>query len=163
MSASPGSFVYFAGPLFTHAEQRWNASLAAALETFGHRVLLPQRLVADLIEPERPLPTAAMFELLVDRIREADAVVAVLDGADPDSGTCFECGAAFAWGTPIVGLRTDLRRGGDHPDRDVNLMLAHGCAALVKLLPDDKPDLTGLAQRISSALTSLSSLSRIDR
>tara|TARA_B100000029_G_scaffold11597_1_gene12346 strand:- start:274 stop:744 length:471 start_codon:yes stop_codon:yes gene_type:complete len=152
MSASPGPLVYFAGPLFTHAEQRWNASLAAELDALGYRVLLPQRLVADLIEPGRPLPTEAMFQLLVERIREAAAVVAVLDGADPDSGTCFECGAAFAWGTPVVGLRTDLRRGGDHPERDVNLMLAHGCATLLNLPPDAEPDVAAVARRLAAAL-----------
>ncbi len=152
MAASSAPLVYFAGPLFTHAEQQWNATLAAVLETLGYRVLLPQRLVADLLEPGQPLPTEAMFELLVGRIREADAVVAILDGADPDSGTSFECGVAFALGTPVVGVRTDLRRGGDHPERDVNLMLAHGCVALVKLSPGVEPDVADLAQRLSAAL-----------
>ena len=148
--------LYLAGPLFTQAERRWNAGLAAALETLGHRVLLPQRLADESIEPGQPLPTAEIFGLLVDRIRETDVIVAVLDGADADSGTSFECGVAWAWGRPVVGLRTDLRRGGDHADRDVNLMLAHGCATLVKLGADpDLVDTAGLAQRVSAAISLL--------
>jgi len=51
--------IYFAAPLFRHAERRWNARLAAALETLGHRVLLPQRLVNDLIRPGQPMPSGS--------------------------------------------------------------------------------------------------------
>jgi nucleoside 2-deoxyribosyltransferase len=39
----------------------------------------------------------------------ADAVVAVLDGVDVDTGVAFEMGYAHAIGKPIVGLKTDHR------------------------------------------------------
>jgi len=48
--------------------------------------------------------------------------------ADPDSGTSFECGLAYALGIPIVAVRTDFRAGGDAlPGQrlaTINLMLA---------------------------------------
>ena len=39
----------------------------------------------------------------------ADMVVACMDGPDPDSGTAWECGYAFAKGKPIVCDPTDFR------------------------------------------------------
>ncbi|MFZ8305224.1 nucleoside 2-deoxyribosyltransferase, partial [Staphylococcus aureus] len=67
----------------------------------------------------------------------ADAVVAILDGADPDSGTCFECGLAFALGIPIVAVRTDFRAGGDDlPGQKlsaINLMLSQSASKVVAL------------------------------
>ena len=67
----------------------------------------------------------------------ADALVAILDGADADSGTSFECGLAYALGIPIVAVRTDFRGGGDDlPGQalpTINLMLAQAVAAAVHL------------------------------
>src|SRR5690348_15153780 len=42
-------------------------------------------------------------------IRASDAVFAVLDGVDVDSGTASEMGFAFALGKRVHGLRTDSR------------------------------------------------------
>src|SRR5579871_6006345 len=39
-------------------------------------------------------------------LERADAVLAILDGPDVDSGTASEIGFAAARGTPVVGLRT---------------------------------------------------------
>src|SRR5215475_516791 len=41
-------------------------------------------------------------------IDRCDALVAVLDGADVDSGTAAEIGYAFARGKPIIGYRGDV-------------------------------------------------------
>jgi len=82
--ATPRANIYFAGPLFTHAECRWNREIALALETLGYVVSLPQRLVADLVTLGAPLPTEEIFDRLVRQIREVDVVVAVLDGPDDD-------------------------------------------------------------------------------
>ena len=39
----------------------------------------------------------------------ADVLLGIMDGADPDSGTCWEVGYAYRK-KPIVLVRTDLRR-----------------------------------------------------
>ena len=57
-------------------------------------------------------------------------VVAILDGADPDSGTAFECAIAWSRGIPVIGLRTDFRKGGDGVG-NVNLMLSASCREMV--------------------------------
>jgi nucleoside 2-deoxyribosyltransferase len=97
-----GPVVYVAAPLFTGAERRWNVDLARALGAHGLRVLLPQEETArhaggDTVDPRR------LFALCMGLIARADAVVAVLDGPDVDSGTAFECGVAWKSGKPVVG------------------------------------------------------------
>ena len=58
-------------------------------------------------------------------IRTADALFAVLDGTDVDSGTAAEIGFAAALGKPTVGLRLDTRRTGDNAGVTVNLQVEH--------------------------------------
>ncbi len=47
-----------------------------------------------------------------------------MDGADPDSGTAWECGYAFGKGNPVVCYRTDFRIARDSKDAPYNLMLS---------------------------------------
>ena len=58
-------------------------------------------------------------------IRDADALFAILDGADVDSGTAAEIGFAAALEKPIIGLRLDTRRTGDNDGTVVNLQVQH--------------------------------------
>jgi nucleoside 2-deoxyribosyltransferase len=58
-------------------------------------------------------------------IEESDALFAILDGADVDSGTAAEVGYAAARGKPIVGVREDLRQTGDNPGVTVNLQVEY--------------------------------------
>jgi nucleoside 2-deoxyribosyltransferase len=56
-------------------------------------------------------------------IRSSDAVLAILDGTDVDSGTASEIGYAAALGIPVVGLRLDSRVTGDNRAAQVNLQV----------------------------------------
>jgi nucleoside 2-deoxyribosyltransferase len=96
--------IYFAAPLFSAAERDWNATLAAALRGAGHEVFLPQ-------EQEPGKDGAGIFATDVGGINWADALVAIMDGADPDSGTSWEVGYTYRK-KPIVLVRTDMRRTG---------------------------------------------------
>ena len=58
-------------------------------------------------------------------IDESDALLAILDGPDVDSGTAAEVGYAAARGKPIVGVREDLRQTGDNPGVTVNLQVEY--------------------------------------
>jgi len=93
--------LYFAGPLFSSAERSWNAELTAALRDAGHEVFLPQ-------EQEPGTDAPGIFSTDVGGIDWADALVAIMDGLDPDSGTAWECGYAFGK-KPVVLVRTDFR------------------------------------------------------
>ena len=87
--------LYFAGPLFTAAERAWNAEVTAALRAAGHEVFLPQ-------EKEPGKDAREVFVIDVGGIDWADGIVAIMDGADPDSGTCWEAGYAYGKGKPSV-------------------------------------------------------------
>lgn len=58
-------------------------------------------------------------------IEESDALLAILDGPDVDSGTAAEVGYAAARGKPIVGVRDDLRLAGDNAGVSVNLQVEY--------------------------------------
>lgn len=94
--------LYFAGPLFTTPERTWNAEVVAALRAAGHEVFLPQ-------EKEPGLDAPGIFATDVGGIDWADALLGIMDGADPDSGTSWEVGYAYGSNKPIVLVRTDFR------------------------------------------------------
>jgi nucleoside 2-deoxyribosyltransferase len=62
-------------------------------------------------------------------IRKADALFAILDGVDVDSGTAAEIGFGAALGKPAVGLRLDTRLSGDNEGGVVNLQVQHWLSA----------------------------------
>jgi len=61
-------------------------------------------------------------QILIDR---CEAVFAVLDGTDVDSGTAAEIGYAFAKGKPILGYRGDFRLSADNEGGTVNLQVEY--------------------------------------
>jgi nucleoside 2-deoxyribosyltransferase len=96
--------IYLAGPLFSTAERVFNARLAGLLREMNIEVWLPQESEQGSMSPRQ------IFEEDVQGIDWADVVVANMDGADPDSGTCWKCGYAYHK-KPIVIFRTDFRLG----------------------------------------------------
>ncbi len=57
-----------------------------------------------------------------EAIRSCPVLAAYLDGQEPDSGTLAELGFAAGVGVACFGLRTDLRRHGEH-GADLNLQV----------------------------------------
>jgi len=122
--------IYFAGPLFTLAERRFNEELSAEIQRLCPtlEIFFPQTCDQEF----QGLPDFAqrVYDTLMEALDYCDAVVAILDGADSDSGTCLEIGYARAKGKPVIGVRTDFRDGDTH---GLNLMTAGICTSLVKL------------------------------
>lgn len=119
--------IYLASPLFTTPEREFNDRLAAALRARGLEVFVPQ-------EHPAPEPTGhAIFHKDLAGLDVADAVVAIMDGPDPDSGTCWECGYAYATNRPVVLFRSDLRSSGDADDIPYNAMLIGTADAHIEL------------------------------
>jgi nucleoside 2-deoxyribosyltransferase len=116
-----------AGPLFSAAEIEFNARLAALLRAAGHDVFLPQES-----EVQHGTP-AAIFQSDVAGIDWAEIVVANMDGADPDSGTCWECGYANGKGKPTLLFRTDIRKASESDDAPYNLMLTESATKVLNL------------------------------
>ena len=116
--------IYFAGPLFTTAERNFNATVVEFLRQKGHEVFLPQE------QEQRDATSDTIFASDVGGIDWCEAIVANMDGADPDSGTCFEVGEA--WRTKLSVLyRTDIREEGP-PFGPYNLMLHRAANAVIK-------------------------------
>ena len=128
--------IYLAGPLFTAAEREWNRRLAACLREAGHDVRLPQ----EFPENQPPFNPLLIYRKDALEARLADAVVAWLDGPDPDSGTCWEHGYKLGLGGRVLGYTTDLRfqnaMDGSH---DLNLMVTQS-APILRFSPDVTPE-----------------------
>lgn len=146
--------IYFAAPLFTQAEWLWNLQLAEKLRGFKLEIILPQLRAEPMLLKEESFDPLALFDANVQEIDRADIVLAVLDQADADSGTCWECGYAYKAGKPIIGLRTDIRKGADDPS-GVNLMLFHSCAEFLSVPLEKRNDLDWVAVRISELVDQL--------
>ena len=112
--------IYLAAPLFSEAEREFNAKIAGILREKKYVVHLPQE-VGDDSSTRDEAETGRIFEYNLKALDECDIVVAVVDGADADSGTAWEIGYAYAMKKRVILLRTDFRRVGR--SEAVNLML----------------------------------------
>jgi len=117
--------VYLAAPLFSEAERAYNAELAAVLRGHAFEVFVPQE-EADDSHGRGATEHARIYEKNKKALDNTDMVVAIIDGADADSGTAWEMGYAAAQAKPVFALRTDFRRVGTH--EHVNLMLEQSSA-----------------------------------
>jgi nucleoside 2-deoxyribosyltransferase len=138
--------IYLAAPLFSQVERIWNRNLAKAIleQEPGWEITLPQdfRVKGKFNDPER---FPELFRRCVHSLEASRAVIAILDGADVDSGVAFEVGHASARSIPVIGVRTDYREG---QEKGVNLMLANGCTSIVRKYSFGE-DLTALAREIA--------------
>ncbi len=121
--------VYLAAPLFSEAEVAYNLALRDLLEAHLFDVYLPQE-VGDTSHTRCREEHLAIFAQHTAVLREIDTVVAVIDGADADSGTSWEMGYAYGLGKKVVALRTDFRIAGHH--EQVNLMLEESAVVVTR-------------------------------
>lgn len=112
--------IYLAGPLFSEAERTWNIRLAQYLRSYSYDVYLPQE-IGDSSASRGMDAHQEIFSRNLSALETSDFVVAVIDGADTDSGTSWEMGYAYAKGVPVIAIRTDFRMVG--ATEHVNLML----------------------------------------
>jgi nucleoside 2-deoxyribosyltransferase len=129
-----------AGPLgFSEAGRHFHGTiLVPFVKGLGYEVVDPwsltdpRRIVAIERMPDGPERRMAWRNLNREvgetnraAIDGAQAMVAVLDGTDVDSGTAAEIGYAFARGKLIVGYRGDFRLSADNEGGTVNLQVEY--------------------------------------
>jgi nucleoside 2-deoxyribosyltransferase len=135
--------VYLAAPLFSEAERAYNLSVAGHLRNNFFDVYLPQEAGDD--SPTRNKEEQfRIFSENLKALETADIIVAIIDGADADSGTAWEMGYAYAHAKQVIALRTDFRRSGNH--EKVNLVLEESAKVVtstIELLESVKSPLTG--------------------
>jgi len=132
--------MYLASPLGFSEPGRYFLyhRLIPVIERCGFTVLDPWKLTPEeTIHEARSLPpgreravrwknvNAVIAENNTAAIDECDAMTAVLDGPDVDSGTASEIGYAAARGKTIIGYRSDFRPAGDNEGSVVNLQVEH--------------------------------------
>jgi nucleoside 2-deoxyribosyltransferase len=132
--------IYVASPLgFSEAGQEfYNKKLIPTVERHGHKVLDPWKLTNPRkISAVRAMPyglnkqnkwrklNAEIGDNNRAAIDKCEAVLAVLDGVDVDSGTASEIGYAFARSKPILGYRGDFRLSADNEGSSVNLQVEY--------------------------------------
>lgn len=100
--------IYVAGPLFNMHERWYLERVAEALEGAGYRTFLPHR-DAGLVKPGLDAERLRIFNTDIEALKSCDLCVALLTGADHDSGTSAELGYLYALGKPCIGLTDDKR------------------------------------------------------
>lgn len=130
--------IYLAGPLgFSEAGRYFQKDiLIPRLKGLGHEVINPFDLTDhDEIQRVTDLPWGPGRREAWDKlnpeigrrnaleIANCDAVVAILDGPDVDSGTASEIGFAYGRGKTIFGYRGDFRLSADNESLLVNLQV----------------------------------------
>jgi len=137
--------LYLAGPLFTTAERDFNARLTELLRQAGYEVFLPQE------REQRSKTAKQIFADDVSGLDWADVVVANMDGPDPDSGTCWECGYAYGK-KPLILFRTDFRAADEPGKAPYNLMLTESATTHLDLA---HAGIEQIAQRLDEALRAI--------
>jgi nucleoside 2-deoxyribosyltransferase len=112
--------IYLAAPLFSESERAYNLSVARELRNNFFEVYLPQES-GDDSDTRNQDEQNRIFSVNLRSLENADKIVAIIDGADADSGTAWEMGYAFAHGKQVIAIRTDFRRSGRY--EKVNFML----------------------------------------
>jgi nucleoside 2-deoxyribosyltransferase len=124
--------IYLAAPVFSQVERQYNRRLAERLEARLPRcqVILPQdfRVGPEGAPFNDRRHLAGIHRRCIESLRGADLLLAILDGADADSGVAYEVGYARALGKPVLGLRTDYRQS---QVKGLNVMLAEGCSEVL--------------------------------
>lgn len=120
--------IYLAAPVFSQCQRQYNRHLAEAIAARVPRCefILPQdfRLGPGNASYNDRRRLAAIHQRCLDSIKSVDVILALLDGADADSGVAYEVGFARGIGKPVLGLRTDYRQ---LQVKGLNVMLAEGC------------------------------------
>jgi nucleoside 2-deoxyribosyltransferase len=158
--------IYLAGPYgFSEAGRHfYHGVLIPLVADLGHEAVDPWALT----DPTRIATVAALPEGAERRaawrklnmaiaaenraaIDRCDAMLAVLDGADVDSGTAAEIGYGFARGKPILGYRGDFRISADNEGGTVNLQVEYfireSGGDIVATLSEIEPALQRMAAR----------------
>jgi nucleoside 2-deoxyribosyltransferase len=130
----------------------WNRKLSETLRKKSNtiEIFLPQEETKKAIT-ENGTDFKKIQEICLGGIDACDCVLAILDGSDSDSGTCFECGYGYASGKSVIGVRTDIRTG---EDQGLNAMLNQSCTSVIDYssVNDSETDIEVLAELIIKEL-----------
>jgi len=97
--------IYITGKDFTIAQKEYKNTIRRFVEELGY--------------------------IVSEDIKNADKVIALLDGVPVDCRTSWDVGVAFGLGKPILGIRTDFRTLGNFQDQKIDLMVESACTRFI--------------------------------
>lgn len=105
--------LYIAGPecFYTYGYDAL-AAMRARAESLGFQVTLPNNHPLDMSNPNKQKRADSIFLDLQEDMNQTTAIIADLEayrGAEPDSGTVYELGMAYAKGAKCYGYTRDKR------------------------------------------------------
>lgn len=95
--------IYLASPFFQKHEINTYNKIIESLRNKGYDVFVPRE--HEIPDGEKMPNSAwgkAVFDMDMEALRNCSAVVALNWGLYSDSGTAWECGAAYALGKPVL-------------------------------------------------------------
>lgn len=129
----PKNKVYLASPFFSDGQKERIETVVAALRKNatidGTAIYNPQEHQEESLEFGSHQWQDSVFATDMRQVKRADVIVAILDykteenNPEPDAGTIFEIGAAWAWNIPVIMVQFT-------EDHDLNLMLARSHTAM---------------------------------
>lgn len=105
--------IYFAAPLFSEADQAYNAHLVQQIRELypDVTVYLPQE-AGEINDKNAYADSLAIAQYDTRELLESQLIIALLDGIHIDAGVASEIGVAYQAGIPVIGLFTDSRQQG---------------------------------------------------
>lgn len=118
--------IYLASALFSIFEREKNAEIAEKLRNNGFEVLLPQTVSAPMTVSGPDMKY--VYDEVLNFLKKSDLVLAIVDGAEVDTGVAWELGYAAAMGIPTFCLRTDFRKS---EANGVNIMIEYSATKMI--------------------------------
>ena len=100
---------YIAGALFRDADRTVIEQIAEVCEDVGIETFVPHVDAGVASDEMSDDELAEIMKKDMQGLNESEMIIAVLAGADVDSGTAWAMGYAVAQGKPVVGLIDDVR------------------------------------------------------
>lgn len=118
---------YLANGLFGMGDRLLNELVASEVRNTikGIDLYVPQEN-ADINDKSAYADAITIANADMDRLRESDFLIAILDGVEIDSGVAAEIGAFYMLDRPIFGLFTDVRQEGRDNDKKIEALVKDG-------------------------------------
>ena len=118
---------YLANGLFGMGDRLLNTLIASKVrkEIEGIDLYVPQEN-DEINDKSTYADSITIAKADMDRLKESEFLIAVIDGVEIDSGVAAEIGAFYMMDKPIFGLYTDIRQEGRDNNKKIQALIDDG-------------------------------------
>lgn len=118
---------YLANGLFGMGDRLLNSLIASEIrkEIAGIDLYVPQEN-DEINDKNSYADSIAIAKADMEKLKESDFLIAVIDGVEIDSGVAAEIGAFYMTGKPIFALYTDVRQLGRNNEKKIQALIEDG-------------------------------------